>query len=214
METEKNDFLTKVSGVIHVGANTGQERFLYKQNGVATVWIEPLFDVFKTLETNLESFKHLKPYFAYNYLVTDVDDKEYAFHVTSNYGESSSIFDLNLHKEIWPNVTHHHDRNIKSITLTSLVEKENIDLRLFDALVIDTQGSELLVLKGAEKILNQFSYIQTEAADFESYTGCCQLKDITAYLSLHNFQSIHEDNCMTKEGIGSYYEVVYKNMAK
>ena len=127
MGTENDDFFKNVSGVIHVGANTGQERWFYKQNGVATVWIEPIPDVFKTLETNLESFKHLKPYFAYNYLVTDVDDKEYVFHVTSNYGESSSIFDLNLHKEIWPDVVHHHNKHLKSITLTTLIEKENID---------------------------------------------------------------------------------------
>ena len=41
----------------------------------------------------------------------------------------------------------------------------------WDALVMDTQEPELLILKGAEPMLSQFKYIKTEAADFESYVG-------------------------------------------
>jgi len=211
MGTQENDILSNSSGIIHVGANVGQERETYRQHELYVAWIEPLPAVFKSLEANLETYQKQS---AYQYLVTDVDNKDYVFHVTNNYGESSSIYELKLHKKMWPNVIHHHDKNFKSITLPSLIEKENIDMSLFDTLVIDTQGSELLVLKGAEKILHQFKYIQTEAADFESYTGCCQVKDINDYLSLHNFENIYNDPWRSHAEVGKYYDLIYKNMAE
>ena len=57
-------------------------------------------------------------------------------------------------------------------------------------LVIDTQGSELLVLKGALPILHHFKYIQTEVPDFEAYKGCCQLKDLQFFLVGLGYQEI------------------------
>ena len=44
----------------------------------------------------------------------------------------------------------------------------------YDALVLDTQGSELLVLKGAAGLLPNIKYVQAEVADFESYSGACR----------------------------------------
>ena len=45
--------LKKVRGVIHVGANTGQEIQLYVKYGLSVVWIEPIPEVFETLKSNL-----------------------------------------------------------------------------------------------------------------------------------------------------------------
>lgn len=45
MRTE-NSFLSKGRGVIHVGANAGQERELYAAFGLHVIWIEPIPDVF------------------------------------------------------------------------------------------------------------------------------------------------------------------------
>ena len=39
-------FLKKATGIIHVGANTGQEINLYAQYGLPVVWIEPIPDIF------------------------------------------------------------------------------------------------------------------------------------------------------------------------
>ena len=40
-------------------------------------------------------------------------------------------------------------------------------------MVIDTQGSELLILQLAVTILGGFNYIQVEAANFEAYRNWC-----------------------------------------
>lgn len=69
-------FLKYVSGVIHVGANAGQERELYNKFGLRVVWIEPIPQVFEALKANLREFPNQR---AIQCLVTDRDDEEYQF---------------------------------------------------------------------------------------------------------------------------------------
>jgi hypothetical protein len=67
-------FLRDVSGVIHVGANTGQERAKYARFHLDLVWIEPIPAVFEQLRFNLAGFPKQR---AYQYLLTDEDEREY-----------------------------------------------------------------------------------------------------------------------------------------
>jgi FkbM family methyltransferase len=202
-----NSFLRKVSGVIHVGANLGQERALYGKHNLNVIWIEPIPDVYSKLKQNLEDFPQQR---AFQYLITDEDDAEYSFHISNNNGQSSSIYDLDLHKEIWPMVSFQETIKLKSLTLASFAQKEGIDMSLYDALILDTQGSELLVLKGAAALLPSFKYIKTEAADFESYAGCCKMEEIDFLLSRFGFVKRRQDKFASKVGVGSYYDVLYK----
>ena len=61
-------------------------------------------------------------------------------------------------------------------------------------LIMDTQGSELLVLKGAIPVFQNFTYIKTEVPDFESYKGCCQLKDLQTFLKQYDFTELSRHN--------------------
>lgn len=90
-------FLEEISGVIHVGANIGQERDLYNKLGLFVIWIEPIPEVFQMLKQNLQGFQNQR---AFQYLVTDIDGREYQFHIANNTGASSSILDLEQHKDI------------------------------------------------------------------------------------------------------------------
>jgi hypothetical protein len=94
-------FLNHVSGIVHVGANTGQERELYESLGLHVLWVEPIPEVFTQLETNIARFRNQR---ALQALVTDVDDREYEFHIANNGGASSSILELKQHRDIWPGV--------------------------------------------------------------------------------------------------------------
>ena len=200
-------FLRNVSGVIHVGANTGQERKLYAQYRLRVAWIEPISEFFEVLKANLATFPDQH---ALQCLITDKDDREYPFHIASNAGGSSSILDLYLHKDVWPEVTYTRTITIKSMTLVTLLKNEHIDPSDFDALVMDTQGSELLVLKGAIPLLKNFKYIKTEVADFEAYKDCCQLADIEAFLRQYGYrESSRMAGGQHPQG-GSYYDIVYK----
>jgi FkbM family methyltransferase len=203
-------FLRKVSGIIHVGANTGPERELYAQNGLRVIWIEPIPEVFERLEANLANFSQQS---ALKCLVTDQDNVEQQFHIANNNGHSSSILDLNLHKDIWPQVTYERTITLRSKTLASLLKEEHVNTAEYDALVMDTQGSELLVLKGAVSILQNFIYIKTEVPDFESYTGCCQVSDIASFLAHHGYREFSRYKFAEHPNGGSYYDIVYKREA-
>jgi FkbM family methyltransferase len=210
-KSDPEKFLGKVSGVIHVGANTGQEIKLYAEYGLSVVWIEPIPDVFGKLQRNLVGFPRQ---IALEGLVTDLDNVEYQFHLASNNGASSSILELNLHKDIWPDVSFEQTIKLYSRTLSSLLKANQIDPAGYDMLVIDTQGSELLVLKGAEPLLNHFKYIQTEVPDFEAYKGCCQLIDLQLFLNQHGFDEIYRNKFATHPGGGNYYDVTFQKVFK
>ena len=201
-----NLFLMQSKGVIHVGANFGQERELYSTYGLNVVWIEPIPEVFAGLKALINPYPNQK---AFCYLVTDVDDKEYLFHVSNNEGQSSSIYDLAAHEELWPNVTYTKTITLKSIMLSSLIKKEHLEMDKYDTLILDTQGSELLVLKGAISLLPYIKYVKTEVADFESYVGCCKLSEMDTFFEEHNFRRIAKARFAYKEGVGSYYDVLY-----
>jgi FkbM family methyltransferase len=201
-----NLFLMQSRGVIHVGANFGQERDLYKTYGLNVVWIEPIPEVFDGLKTLIHSYPNQK---AFCYLVTDIDDGEYLFHVSNNEGQSSSIYDLADHKEIWPDVTYSKTITLKSITLSSLIKKEHLEMNKYDTLILDTQGSELLILKGAISLLPYIEYVKAEVADFESYAGCCKLSEMDQFFEEHNFRRIAKVGFAYKEGVGAYYDVLY-----
>ena len=200
--------LKKVNGVIHVGANTGQERELYAQYGLSVVWIEPIPEIFEKLQLNLIG---IPKQVALKGLVTDHDDMEYHFHLANNNGASSSILDMNLHQDIWPEVGYEKTINLYSRKLSSLLNDNNISISEYNMLVIDTQGSELLVLKGAESILQNFIYIQTEVPDFEAYKGCCQLDDLQTFLRDRGYKEISRNKFATHPDGGSYYDIVFKS---
>lgn len=201
-------FLNKVRGVIHIGANLGQERDHYAAHGLKVVWVEPIPEVYAGLRDNLASYPGQQ---AFQGLVTDCDDREYAFHVSNNEGVSSSILDFAGHKEIWPEVRFQKTITLRSITLTSLVRRQGLDLADYDALVLDTQGSELLVLRGAHDLLSCFRFIKAEVADFESYAGCCRLPDLDAFLRGYGFRRVAGRRFAHKGGVGSYFDVTYQN---
>lgn len=199
-------FLDRISGVIHVGANLGQEKDTYANRGLNVIWLEPIPEVFGRLQNSLEHYPKQR---AFCHLITDMDNQKYTFQVSSNEGASSSIFSLAKHKEIWPDVTFTDAIELTSISLSTFVRQKQLNLNNYDALVLDTQGSELLVLRGAVEILRAFKFIKTEVADFESYTGGCQLSEMDSFLDAQGFQRVAQVRFTHKAGVGSYYDVVY-----
>jgi FkbM family methyltransferase len=118
-----NSFLNNIKGVIHIGASTGQERDIYQKYGLDVVWVEPIPDIFKKLRKNIKNYSRQR---AFQYLITDKDGAEYKFNISTNKGMSSSIYDLKHHKDIWPDITYKQSITLKSITLPTLLIKEQI----------------------------------------------------------------------------------------
>ena len=202
-------FLVNISGLLHVGANSGQERFVYNELGLKVIWIEPIPSVFKKLEQNLVNFKDQN---SYKELITNVDKKEYKLNIANNNGASSSILEFKHHSDIkkWSGVKYSESIQLSSLTLPTFIKNKNIDLKKYQALVLDTQGSELLILQGCVPILENFKYIKLEVPDFESYKGCCQVKDIEAFMEYYGFEEYSKHRFISDPNIGSYFDIVYK----
>jgi FkbM family methyltransferase len=203
---DPNRFLRSARGVVHVGANVGQERELYARRGLDVLWIEPIPDVFAALCKNLVGLPRQR---AVQQLVTDRDGEEYEFHIANNAGESSSILALKQHRDVWPKVEYTASIKLRSTTLATLLAREAVDPARYDALVMDTQGSELLVLKGAEPVLARFKFVKTEVPDFEAYAGCAQLADIQEFLTTRGYREISRHSFAKHAAGGRYYDVVY-----
>lgn len=182
---------------------------MYGDYDLNVVWIEPIPEVFARLETNLKDFPRQQ---AFQHLVTDQDGREYEFHIANNNGQSSSILDFDLHKDIWEEIHYEKSILLKSVKLSSLIETEKIEIDKYDALIMDTQGTELLVLKGAEDLLSRFQYIKTEAADFEVYKNCCQVKDLEDFLGKHGFKELIRTKFASRTDVGNCYDIVYKKL--
>lgn len=205
----KNDsaFLPLLRGVVHVGANSGQERGLYDSYRLPVLWIEPIPEVFATLQKNIASYPSQR---AVQALVAEKDGAEVEFHIASNDGASSSILEPAKHKDIWPDVGFGRPIRMTTSTLPSVLEAAGLDMAVYNGLIMDTQGSELLVLRGAVPLLHHFDFVKTEAADFESYKGCCQLSDLCTFMDEHGFDELARHRFPKHEPGKAYYDVVYR----
>ena len=198
------DFLKNCRGCVLVGAAKGHERGMFSQYNLNAIFVEARKDV-------ISGKIHKNPKFkAFNYLVTDKDDQEYNFYVSSNRGLSSSIYSLKDHKKIWKRVSMVDKVKMRSITLDTLFQKEKLNPEEYDAMVVDVQGAELLVLKGAKNLLKHLTFIMVEVADFDAYDGCVKLPEMNKFMNDNGFIEIDRQLQVKKEGIGSYYDIVYQ----
>jgi FkbM family methyltransferase len=204
-------FMPLLRGVVHVGANTGQERGLYDSYRLPVVWIEPIPEVYAELRANLASYPEQRALCA---LIADRDGVAVDFHVANNSGVSSSMLELAQHRELWPDVSMSRTLKMVTTTLDALLRDGQIGpVGEYNALIMDTQGSELLVLQGAQALLGHIDIVKTEAADFESYVGCCRLDEIGAFMRERGFEEFSRRRFAEREGVGSYYDVVYRRLA-
>lgn len=199
-------YLSHVRGVIHVGAHIGQERKRYHRHNLNVIWIEPNPNIFVQLQDNIQEFSKQK---AYQYLITGSDGEAHKLNISSNNGASSSVLALGneFHKS-HPTIHYVDAISMRGDTLTTFLEKENINLDHYDALVIDTQGTELEVLKGAKDILSHFQYIRAESASYELYKKGGLQKDINALLKQHGFQ----ETCRFIAKSKREFDIIYKKV--
>ena len=202
-----DSFLGSVRGVIHVGANSGQEREDYQSLGLRVIWIEALETVYNELKINAAGYPNQ---IAIRALVTDRDGDSYTFNVASNGGASSSIYEFNEHSDIWPDVVFIEKQVLTSTRLDTIIRERGFQVAEYQALVVDVQGAELLVLRGLGDLLSEFWFVKAEAADFESYVGCAKLNELNGFLSRFGFVQIERKSFATHPSGGQYWEVIWE----
>lgn len=183
-----------LNGAIHVGAHRGEELFDYEKLGVKKViWIEPNPDVFHELEICLENAESSIESYGFCVAASDTNLDEVDFHIcygpdagymSGNKGCSSLLKPIGRF-ESWYKKT----IKVESIKLDTLMEKNKFDFGEFNLLDMDTQGAELMVLKGAEKVLSNVDYVTTEATwNNPDYVGNVMFDELTKYLNDLGFE--------------------------
>ena len=203
-------YLSELKGVIHVGANDGGEREKYARRGLAVVWVEADPAVYRRLLQNVQD----KPdQIALNYLLTDRDGQPTAFNVSAGNGAASSIYEFKGHKALWPKIDMVDRKELTSATFAAMAAREGLDLDRYDGLVIDTQGAELLVLKGFGEHLRRFRLVVAEAADFEMYAGAATHEQLCDFMAAAGFGVRSIEVFKTDPSVGSVYDIVFENLA-
>ena len=191
----------KTPGVLHLGANTGQEAAAYAAQGIKNViWVEALPVVHAAL------VRHIAPYPGSTALLACVSDKDgetVAFNVANNGGQSSSFLQFGTHA-----VEHPDCKFVNQITMTTtrvdtLLAKHKLAVGPGWFLNVDLQGAELLALKGMDGLLHQFDHAYVEVNVRHLYKGCPLAPEIADYLARYGFQA--QETRMMKQGWGDCY---------
>lgn len=190
----------KIKGVIQVGAHYGQELQDYIDMGADyIVLFEPCEAAFNELEKRINrSDVTIVPYKLgcadFNGLVVMKTSPQ-------NQGQSNSILEPAKHTEYYKDIR---------FTTTETIEVVRLDDAEFDRsrvnmLVMDVQGAEGLVLKGAEETLKHIEVIYTEVNTEELYKDCILLHQLDDLLT--DFKRV--EIRLTRQGWG---DAIYKRV--
>lgn len=164
---------------MHVGAHEGQERDIYRDFGAEHVaFVEALPSVYERLKRNLAGYDRFE---AVQAVCAERDGENVTFHVASNE-ESSSLLTMSKHKDFYPDIVEEGTFSTTTTTVDALVADRFAGID-FNMLVLDTQGAELRVLRGAEHLLGRVDAVFTEVSEVPLYEGSCTLSDLIAFFT-------------------------------
>ena len=168
-----NDLKININGIIHVGANEGEELSSYLNCTTNIHMFEPIQKSYEKIPNIVKK---------YNCALGDVEGT-FEFNIANN-SQSSSILKPKKHLQEHPDVLFIDKILVPVKTLDSF----NIENCNF--LNMDVQGYELHVLKGAINTLKHIDVIYTEVNMDEIYEGNCLMEDLDSWLSNYSFKRI------------------------
>ncbi|MEM8823341.1 MAG: FkbM family methyltransferase [Pseudomonadota bacterium] len=207
---ESLEHLRNARGIVHIGAHKGQERYIYRKLGLDVLWIEGNPEIFPTLQQNLRRFPRQRPIQA---LLSETEGDEVVFHVSSNDGLSSSILDFSGHSTFYPDVSMAGQMRLRTKTFDSVISENGIDLTRYDAMTLDVQGAELIVLRGVGEHLRNFRWLTMETSDQETYAGGQTWGQLKAFLTPFGFREVSRNIFEEDKRMGTYFDVVLERQA-
>ena len=180
----------QIDGIMHIGAHYAEEADDYKNHTKKVVWFEAHPAYARQMQARLENFQDQIGFTA---LLSDVSAEKVDFWITADEFASSVL------KPAYHQVQNPHAPITDKITLETerfdilwpvLAVAYGLDLADYNMLVLDTQGSELKVLRGMGDFVSNFSIIQAEYSTVEFYEDGPRLQDIDSYLEGFNFSRV------------------------
>ena len=186
--------LAKAKGVLHLGAHKGQEADIYQWLGKKVIWIEAIPRIFDQLKDNLYFYDNQE---AYCLLLGDADNVKKSFFISNNDSASSSLFKFSKNTLDGKYFSHTKlkikDQIILEMSkLDSFIKKNDINISEYNHWIIDVQGAELLVLKGAENCLKFCDSLLIEVSKVDIYQGGVLWPELKDWLIERKFYPITE----------------------
>lgn len=183
--------LENITGIIHVGAHRGEELDSYYNLGAKNlIMIEPNPEVFQEMQDLISNRNY------------DIDIKTFmiacdnkiseedlhliygpdAGYMVGNKGCSSFLKPISNRLKEW----YKNTIKVKTISLDTLFEDNNLIFKDYQFLNIDVQGAELRVLEGAQKVLQNVNYINIEVTwnnfDYENNSTLAEVENFISSL--------------------------------
>lgn len=192
-----------IKGIVHVGGHWAEENEEYFNLGVKDiVYVEPCREAFEIMVTRVIpklEIKHLgdaKEFTWDGHLGHNVkffncacgaEETELPMHISKqNQGQSNSFLKSHLHSVQHPEILFTETQMMKVVPLDTLpFEKEK-----YNILVMDTEGFEGEVLKGAEETLKNIDLIYSEVNKAATRIGNILIEDLEEYLWQRDFVMI------------------------
>lgn len=173
-----------IRSLIHVGAHDGQEIGAYRRLGIErALFVEALPEVHARLQRNLAG----QPgYAAILALCAAEDGSEATFFEADNAGGSSSLLLPSRHLERYPQVRFPATHRMTTRRLDTAVA-EVWGEAAADLIVLDVQGAEEVVLRGAPRLLAGARAIIAEIAEEALYEGGATRESLERFLQEQGF---------------------------
>lgn len=169
------------TGVLHIGANSGQEVNDYYSNGITkTLWCEADPELISSLIGNLRNYSN---HLIFNDCISDKDGEEITFHIANNGGQSSSMLALGTHAVVHPEVVYTGSRGMRTRTIKTLFTTNKLKIEDYPFVNIDIQGAEMKALIGFKDLLTKVKYLYLEVNDSELYIGTTLFPELNTYLT-------------------------------
>lgn len=174
-------FVERSGGVLHIGAHKGQEAYWYNKYFASVLWIEAIPEIYDVLSQQIASFENQKAMLA---LLGDINQESVPFHVSSNEGMSSSIYEFGSELG-FEGLSMIQTLHLPMVRLDSVLSVT--DAASYPHWVLDVQGSEINVLKGSGTLLDQCFSIYTEVSTREVYNGGVLFQELKEFLTDKGF---------------------------
>lgn len=166
----------------HVGIDTLEFAVMYPQGKVLS--FEPQIDLYVAAVARTRTLGNVC---IYPYAISS-ELGIHKFYVSSGASTgSSSLLSPTKHLTNHPEVR--FDQGTSQMVLTAPLDQvcRHLGVDKIDLLWIDTQGAELLVLKGAGNMLTSTSFIYLECSEEPLYEGAATYVEIKEFLNFHGF---------------------------
>lgn len=194
IEDIRRGLLSRSSMVRHIGAHKGTEAKFYDQLDLKVLWIEANPEIIPALDEVIKPYPKQKSMCG---LLGEQNIERVQFYVANNDGQSSSIYKFGREMN-HENLEMIQTFDLPMRRLDSLVGSDEITLN--SHWVIDVQGAELQVIRGADKLICKAYSMEVEVSTREEYSGGAKFNEVNDALNDHGLfplwqpkENSHED---------------------